>query len=287
MAPDPQGTLAAGSPEVGELDPVAPYDRSSLRGDFLVMIPGQTEQDYLRRRPRDRESEFIDGTIYLHPSAIDQIEPAEVYDRSSLPGDFMVMIAGQTEEEYLRTAPRYPFCEFIDGTVYMHAAVSYQHQFDVQFLLVLLAMFDSARDLGIVLSGPAKLRARAGSYLEPDIFILPPGTELLENDLMPDPPALLVVEVLSPSNRDHDLVQKSAIYREANAAEVWFVDGRDKVVIVDRRTTGGRETREAKSGPLHSTGLPGFWFDVDWLWTTPRPNLMRCLDRILAGPPER
>ena len=42
------------------------------------------------------------------------------YDRSSLVGDFMVMIDDQTEEEYLRRCPEGRFCEFIDG-VRLHA----------------------------------------------------------------------------------------------------------------------------------------------------------------------
>ncbi len=233
MAPDPQGTTKAESPEFG-------------------------------------------GNGFL---------AADLYDRSSLRGDFLVMIADQTVEEFLRRSPKYPFCEFIDGTVYMHAAVTHEHQFDVQLLIILVGMFNSVREVGILLSGPALLRLRDDCYLEPDVFVLPLGTKHQENDLTPDPPALLVVEVLSPGTRSYDLSQKLALYREANAAEVWFIDGRDKVVIVDREAGDGRESLRVESGPIRSTGLPGFWFDVDWLWADPRPNLMACLNQILAGSP--
>ena len=64
----------------------------------------------------------------------------EWYDRSSLVGDFMVMIAGQTEEDYLRRAPENRTCEFIDGIVYMPSPAEAWHQFDIQLLLVLLEM---------------------------------------------------------------------------------------------------------------------------------------------------
>ncbi len=210
--------------------------------------------------------------------------PAAWYDRSAVRGDSFLIIPDQTEEEFLRRQPDSPFCEFIDGTVYMHG-VEDQHQFDVQFLIVLLSLFDSVRGVGVVLSGPGMLRLRDGCWLEPDIFVMPPGYASRAGDLTPAPPALLIVEVLSPSNRGYDIDQKDSIYREADAAEVWYIDHRDRVVIVDRRTADGRGTSQVASGPLRSTGVPGFWFDVDWLWADPRPNLMRCFERILAGPP--
>src|SRR5947209_3227074 len=80
------------------------YDRSSLKGDFMVMIADQTEEDYLRRCPEDRFCEFIDGVVYLHSHASNLPEPSDDpedptkvwYDRSSLVGDFMVMIPDQT-----------------------------------------------------------------------------------------------------------------------------------------------------------------------------------------------
>ena len=211
--------------------------------------------------------------------------PSDWYDRSSLSGDFLVMIADQTEDEYLRRAPEYPFCECIDGIVYLHAAVSWQHQFDVQLLIALLEVFNSERGVGLTFSGPAMVRLRDGVYLEPDVLVLPPDTNVSEANLNTHPPALLVVEVLLPSTRKHDLEVKAALYREANAAEVWFIDGRDKVVIVDRRTADGRESFKLASGPLQASSLAGFWFDIDWLWADTRPNLLHCLDQILEGPP--
>ena len=65
------------------------------------------------------------------------------YDRSSLAGDFMVMIAGQTEEDWLRRAPD-TFCEFIDGIVYMPPRVLPEHQEDVNFLPVSYSVFSYA-----------------------------------------------------------------------------------------------------------------------------------------------
>lgn len=210
---------------------------------------------------------------------------ADWYDRSSMVGDFMVMIADQTEEEYLRRAPENKVCEFIDGTVYMPSPVTLWHQFEVQFLAVLLEMFTARRRAGIVLTGPAAIKLRPDCFLEPDIFVLPPGGEAQFHGVYCDPPALLVVEVLSKSTRSHDLNLKRDLYREAGVLEVWFVDDRDKVLIVHRRGVDGDEVERIESGPYHSRVLPGFWFEVSWLWARPRPDLYECMQIILAGPP--
>lgn len=207
------------------------------------------------------------------------------YDRSSLRGDFMVMIPDQTEEEYFRRCPENTFCEFIDGVVYLPSPVSTRHQFEVQFLALLLQLFVEERHAGIVLTGPAALKLRPDCVVEPDIFILPPGGEAQIHGVYCDLPALVVVEVLSRSNRSYDLKQKAAQYREAKVAEAWFVDDRDRVLIVHRRTNRGYKTMKLQSGTYRSQALPGFWLDVSWLWATPRPNALRCLEAILAGPP--
>jgi Uma2 family endonuclease len=219
------------------------------------------------------------------PDEPDESSMAEWYDRSSLVGDFMVMLADQTEEDYLRRAPENRTCEFIDGIVYMPSPVDAWHQRDIQLLVFLLEGFGAIRQTGIVLTGPTALRLRTDCYLEPDAFVLPVGGEAQIHGFYSDPPALLVVEVLSRSTRSHDLKRKSSLYREAEVSEIYFVDDRDQVVIVERKISDGYRTEPVESGPILSQAIPGFWFNVDWLWARPRPNVMQCLDLVLAGPP--
>lgn len=224
------------------------------------------------------------------PDTIERPAPAseptsEVYDRSSLRGNYLVMIAGQTEEDFFRLAPEKQFCEFIDGIVYMPSPISIGHQRHALFLAFLLNGFQSAQMPLEILLGPAVLKLRNDCNLEPDVFVLPAHAEgqIFEN--YATGPALLVIEILSPSNRSHDLVTKAALYREAMTAEVWFVDGRDRVLIADRRVGEGYQTERIASGPCVCAALPGFWINVDWLWADPQPNAIRCLEAILAGPP--
>jgi Uma2 family endonuclease len=269
------------------------HDRSSLKGDFIVMIADQTVEDDFRGHPEGKRCEDIDGVVYLHSYASNMPEPIDDpddptkvwYDRSSLNGDSMVMIRDQTVEDYLRRAPENKICEYIDGIVYMPSPASLWHQFDVFLLAFLLDGFTAERQIGHLQGGPASLRLPQNQLLEPDLFVLPFTPEAEFRGHFIDPPILLVVEVLSKSTRYTDLNRKAELYHQAEASEVWFVDDRDEVLIVHRRTESEYEVEQIESGFYHCRALPGFWIDVSWLWARPRPSPLACLNAILAGPP--
>ncbi|MFO0957572.1 MAG: Uma2 family endonuclease [Isosphaeraceae bacterium] len=217
--------------------------------------------------------------------------PRKVYDRSSFEGDFLVQIPGQTAEDFELYAPESRFCEFFDGTVYMPSPVSDHHQRIVGFLLGLLDGYRWSRPPGLdLLFGPAVLRLAGDLKPEPDIFIapMPPG----------DVPALLVIEVLSPSHRSYDVIEvlspshrsydldfKAGHYKAAKIPEIWYVDHANRTLIRDILCDIGYSRQEIPHGRVAPAHLPGFWIDVGWLWSEPLPNPRACLDTILANPP--
>jgi len=203
-----------------------------------------------------------------------------VYDRSSLDGDYMVMIAGQTPEDWENYAPESRICEYIDGIVYMPSPATDNHQDFVGFLFDLLNGYRFEQGCGIVRTGPGVLRLEVVRKFEPDIFVLPDAALARAGER-----AALVIEVLSKSTRSHDLDLKRPIYLDSGVSEAWFLDERDRALIVERRTGGGVGREVWTEGVLRSTGVPGFWIDVSWLWPDPLPNPRRCLEAILAGPP--
>ena len=207
------------------------------------------------------------------------------YDRSSIHVDALVTIENQTEEDFFRYAPEGRFCEFIDGVVYMPSPVTIAHQDLAGFWYFLLTGFVQRHRAGRVAMGPAVLRVAPDRDLEPDVFVAPPDAEPLPPSGLAFGSASLVVEVLSPSNRSHDLNRKAAVYREAGIPEIAFVDGRDKVLIVERLAGDAYETIQLGSGRWESSAIEGFWLEVSWLWEDPMPNYSKCLDAILGRGP--
>ncbi|HEU5115158.1 MAG TPA: Uma2 family endonuclease, partial [Isosphaeraceae bacterium] len=213
------------------------------------------------------------------PPAPNAPSTRKVFNRSSFEGDFLVSVPDQTAKDFEKYAPESQFCEYVEGTIYMPSPVSDRHQ---EWILFLVDMFNGFKwlrgGLGQILMGPAVLRLSPERLLEPDIFIRDPEPNP-EN-----PPARFVLEVLSPSNRTYDLEWKSAFYQEALIPEIWYVDGKELALVIDRRTGDSYERIRLSSGILISEVLAGFWIDVSWLWAQPLPNPRECLDRILAGP---
>lgn len=262
-----------------------PYDRSSLKGDFMVMIDGESPEEWERRRPEDQFCEYLDGIIYFHPPKGISSEALNaergIYDRSSLVGDFMVMIEDQTPEDFEKYAPEGQFCDYLDGIVYMPSPASDRHQDQTAFFHHVIDGFLCERGGGIVRLGSGVLRLDEQRKPEPDLFVVP-APEVTRPD---SPKAILVIEVLSDSTRKHDRGEKLAAYRDAGIPEIWLCDDRDRTVIAERLVDGRYHRREYTAGLLESASLPGFWIDLSWLWSDPVPNRRRCLETILAGPP--
>ena len=91
----------------------------------------------------------------------------------------------------------------------------------------------------------------------------------------------LVIDALSPSDRRYDLHEKRLIYWEAGVPEIWFIDAEFRQVIADRRGPTGYSEEVMAVGRMASSALPGFWIETSWLWATPLPSRVQCLQEIL------
>jgi Uma2 family endonuclease len=145
-----------------------------------------------------------------------------------------------------------------------------------------MRFYADASGLGkVIASGNAIVRLSPARKLSPDVFFI--GESRVPSPLpkqfsgAPD----LVIEVLSPSNRDDDLIEKRIAYREAGVPEIWFVDRDNRRLLIDRLREGAYVEETIRSGRVESDVLNGFWILVEWLWSEPLPNVMSCLQGIL------
>ena len=92
-------------------------------------------------------------------------------------------------------------------------------------------------------------------------------------------PPDLVMEVLSESTRDYDLGEKRAAYREAGVREIWWVDEKARVVMVEQQGDSYR-TERVSEGWVTSEAVPGFRIRAEWLWREPLPSVVECWDVI-------
>jgi Uma2 family endonuclease len=72
----------------------------------------------------------------------------------------------------------------------------------------------------------------------------------------------LVIEILSPSTRQIDLVDKRQRYRQYGVPELYFIDYVNGEVVVDCLKDGAYETFTFQTGSFESRVLPGLAWDA-------------------------
>jgi Uma2 family endonuclease len=72
----------------------------------------------------------------------------------------------------------------------------------------------------------------------------------------------LVIEILSPSTRRIDLVDKRQLYRQYGVPELYFIDMVNGQVVIDCLKNGEYETFTLQTGSFESRVLPGLVWDA-------------------------
>jgi Uma2 family endonuclease len=162
---------------------------------------------------------------------------AMVRERPDVPWEVATLLPAQGEwgeQEYLWVASHTnKLVELSDGYIEVLPMPSPKHQKILLFLYRLLFSFVEARSLATLLIAPLSVRLWPGKFREPDLaFIRAEHAEWEEEDCWNG--ADLVVEVVSPSKPDHDLVTKRQEYAQAGIPEYWIVNPEIETITVLR-----------------------------------------------------
>jgi Uma2 family endonuclease len=195
---------------------------------------------------------------------------------------YLVRVYGVTEKQFEELTDEDTKAELIDEVMIVHSPAAYEHDDVVTFLGGLMGFFADARALGKVLAASNTLfhLATCRRFAPDAFFIRQPRVPRPRPKVFEGAPDL-VLEVLSPSDRDYDLEDKRPAYQQGGVGEIWFVDSEQQQVIVDRKQRRRYVEQIVTKGKVFSTVLTGFWIDVSWLWTDPLPNKMTCLKKVL------
>ena len=197
---------------------------------------------------------------------------------------YTIRLYGVTEDMFDELADEDTKAELIDGVMIVHSPASIEHDDLSGFIRALMSFYVDARSLGKVLGPDSLVHLMTGRKCAPDVFFVSQ-----ERVTIPLPKAFqgapeLVVEVLSPSNREDDLQDKRYVYQEAGVDEIWFVDPENQQVIIDRRQADNYTEAIVTEGKISSLVMTGFWLHAAWLWGKPLPNRLVCLQDILSQP---
>ncbi len=157
--------------------------------------------------------------------------------------------------------------EIIEGDLYEMPAANLVHATVIANLIAMLIPLVT-RLGGRWFTAPLDVFFEGANPVQPDIVVILPGWSGTLPRRGPEGAPDLLIEVLSPSNRTHDLLTKRALYGRAGVREYWIVDPEPRtleILTLDRdalhpfsMTSGDDTPVSPLLGPLPLTAVELF-----------------------------
>ena len=132
-------------------------------------------------------------------------------------------------------------------------------------LLALLSRRVAETIPGVHIRAGGNVRLAADGGLIPDVILFRGRAGGKRTEYGFDGPPDLVVEILSPSNRQHDLVGKASAYALAGVPEYWIVDPVRSLLIVGKLVDGTYQRTVYAEGTVPCEALDGAEIDLGFL----------------------
>jgi Uma2 family endonuclease len=174
-----------------------------------------------------------------------------------------------TYEEY-KQLPDDERYELLEGELVLTPAPTHRHQRILSRLFLRLGLFVEERRLGEVLTAPIGVVFSADTTLQPDLLYTSRdqgSTDDLNQDFQGAPD--LIIEIISPSNPEHDRITKRQAYSRYGVQEYWIVDPYEESVEVLTQQGAGLEVwqRFTKNETLTSPLLTGLRLDLSLIFS--------------------
>lgn len=185
-----------------------------------------------------------------------------------------LLLPTMSYEEFLAWAKNGLRAEWVEGKVVLMSPASSRHQTIVVFLITLLNIYISSRNLGQIFTAPYQMRLHQPPRgREPDILFVAQANLGQVTKQYLDGPADLVVEIISPESSGRDRGEKFYEYEMAGVREYWLIDPqREQVEFYQLDDEGHyRLALGGHTGQYTSLVIPGLIVDVEWLWQEPLP----------------
>ena len=140
------------------------------------------------------------------------------------------IINNKTIDDYL-ALPDDERYELIDGTLYKMESPSFDHQRFVGLIHLVLQNYVLANKgtcKPVISPSDVQLDCDDKTMVQPDVYVICDKKKITKPRVVGAPD--MTIEVLSPTNRYHDMVRKLAKYKNAGVREYWIVDPEQKKI---------------------------------------------------------
>ncbi|KUO63255.1 MAG: DNA-binding protein [Gracilibacter sp. BRH_c7a] len=139
---------------------------------------------------------------------------------------------GYTYEDYLKLPeePGYRY-EILEGYLVKEPSPSMHHQrVSRELVRQLMTFFDGFDPKGEVFFAPLDVTLTNRNVLQPDILFISGSHRGKQYEERIEGPCDLVVEIMSPTNRRKDRLQKMEIYRNSRTPHFWLADPEENIL---------------------------------------------------------
>jgi Uma2 family endonuclease len=137
--------------------------------------------------------------------------------------------------------------EIIEGELYEMPVPNWDHAITIVNLLALLIPVIHSLG-GQVVTAPLDVFFEGADPVQSDIVVLLPDSAAIGAGRGVEGAPDLLIEILSPANRGHDLLTKRALYARAGVREYWIVDPASRTVEILALDRDAFHTAQRASG---------------------------------------
>lgn len=166
--------------------------------------------------------------------------------------------------------------ELLNGVISMAAAPTYRHQIACRTIFRLIDAWVAERGIGETLFAPVDVVLDCYDVVQPDIVYIDSTHLTTVRDGRIFGPPQLIVEVISPTSRSRDSVEKAIRYAIAGATEYWLVDPQLEAIAVFSLIESVYVERAGDDkGIVASVVLPGLEIDPTAIFATVNESIRR------------
>ena len=174
--------------------------------------------------------------------------------------------ARMSAEDYIASPQSEHKSDLIEGVFVMASPASRVHEVLLTFLASVLGNFVSSARVGEVTGPNAAYRLNEENVYQPDLSFVAANRLHLAGEVYFDGAPDLAVEIISPSSRQYDSVEKLVNYGRFGVQEYWLVDPVERNVALYGNVGGQLVAIPPAEGVLRSRVLPGFWLRAEWIF---------------------
>lgn len=156
--------------------------------------------------------------------------------------------------------------EVIEGVLHVSPAPSRVHQTLSFRLSSLLYQAINRSGAGEAFAAPVDVRFSEIDQVQPDLIaIRRERLDIYQGHIVNGAPDI-VIEILSPSSRQYDEVEKKQLYARSGISEYWIVDPDRRQLTIYRLAGGSYRSTAPVDGLLHSAAVTEFTVDPEALF---------------------